>query len=165
MVIGLPCLVLWTVRFPHFWLRDHGSCPPWADTTSCSSQKHSRFVSVIASLGLQSWFWHISLSLSPGREIMAVSESNGIGFSTPIQVNEPYGSFILFSKSDEGCICTPSPVRNGRGQNERPDLKETWNLIQVVLNVTFRHEKVSLRYFVGYMVFFDSEMVKKGQNC
>ncbi len=90
MLIGLTCLVFWTIRFSYCWLRDYGNCTPLADTPCCSSQKHPYFVSVIASLRLRSWFWLIPFPALFSKKVMARSESTWLGILTPIQVNVPY---------------------------------------------------------------------------
>ena len=96
-LINRKALVLLTTRS---W----ESHPGWLIRPRCSSQKyHYDFVSVIASLGVQSRFWLIPF-IALSKEVMARSESTWLGILTPIQVNVPYGFVFSCLSSVEGSV-------------------------------------------------------------
>ena len=104
-LINHKALVLLTTRS---W----ESHPGWLIRPRCSSQKyHYDFVSVIASLGVQSRFWLIPF-IALSEEVMARSESTWLGILTPIQVNVPYGFSIQLSKSSRGECSVLFRIRN-----------------------------------------------------
>ncbi len=109
MVIGLPCLAFWTIRFSYCWLRDHeeGLAVPlrWLIRPAAHHKSIPTLYLSSPPSGCSPDSDSSPLSLSPGREVMARSESTWLGILTPIQVNVPYGPFIQFSKSGEGFMC------------------------------------------------------------